>query len=289
MPDEPAGTDLPELHDAQRERLRAALALRPRGFFADVDGTLSAIAPTPEAAVLLPGVRELLEALRTRFAVVAAVSGRSARDTWRLVGVPGITYIGNHGLERLDPSAALESGTETLDVRVLPEALPYLTALSALLASITPQLERAYPGLRVEPKGVTASIHVRGTADPAAAERAVLDAVAEPAAAHGLRVTRGKLVVELRPPVAVDKGVAVSGLIEEARLRSALYLGDDRTDIDAFRALRRLRALGRCDGIAVAVLHAEAPPDLAAEADITLSSVERVPAFLRWLVAQSRS
>lgn len=288
MPDELAGTDLPDLDHAQRERLRAALALRPRGFFSDVDGTLSAIAPTPEAAVPLPGVRELLEALRAHFAVVAAVSGRSARDTWRLVGVPGITYIGNHGLERLDPSGALESGTHSLDVRVLPEALPYLAALSALLADVTPRLERAYPGLRVEPKGVTASIHVRGTADPAAAERAALNAVAEPAAAHGLRVTRGKLVVELRPPVAVDKGVAVSGLIDEARLRSALYLGDDRTDIDAFRALRRLRALRRCDGIAVAVLHTEAPPDLAAEADITLSSVERVPAFLRWLVAQSR-
>ena len=91
------------------------------------------------------------------------------------------------------------------------------------------------------------------------------------------------MVVELRPPVAVDKGVAVARVIREHGLRAALYLGDDRTDIDAFRALRRLTAEGACYGVAVAVLHDEARADLAAEADIALASIQRVPAFLRWL------
>jgi trehalose 6-phosphate phosphatase len=79
----------------------------------------------------------------------------------------------------------------------------------------------------------------------------------------------------------IDKGTAITEVIAAHGLQSALYLGDDRTDIDAFRALRRLTADGTCAGIAVAVLHPEAPANLAAAADITLSSIARVPAFLR--------
>jgi trehalose 6-phosphate phosphatase len=93
--------------------------------------------------------------------------------------------------------------------------------------------------------------------------------------------------VELRPPLDVDKGVSVESFIQTRGLLSAIYLGDDQTDIDAFRTLRRLTAEGTCQGIAVAVLHSEAPANLAAEADMTLASVEAVPDFLRWLLANT--
>src|SRR5260221_11460754 len=81
---------------AAREKLAAALAARPRGLFFDIDGTLSAIAPTPESATLLPDVAELLEQLRTRFDVVALVSGRPADDARPMGGLPGVVYTGNH-------------------------------------------------------------------------------------------------------------------------------------------------------------------------------------------------
>ena len=87
--------------DAIRDRLRAVLALRPLGLFSDIDGTLSAIAPTPDAAALLPGVADLLTQALSTFDLVAAVSGRTAVDARALVGLPGILYIGNHGLEYL--------------------------------------------------------------------------------------------------------------------------------------------------------------------------------------------
>jgi trehalose 6-phosphate phosphatase len=265
------------------ERLRAALAAHPRGLFTDVDGTISALAPTPEDAVLLPGVRELLERARDSFEVVAAVSGRAAGDARRMVGARGILYIGNHGLERIAPDWSAY-GDPTL--HVAPAAAPYAAAISAILTALERDLAPRFPGLRIEPKGVTASIHVRNTPVPAVAEGETFQAAMALAAPHGLRVTRGKRVVELRPPVEIDKGVAVEETIRAAGLRAALYLGDDRTDIDAFRALHRLTAEGACQGVAVAVLHPEAPADLADAADITLDSIERVPAFLRWLVEQ---
>lgn len=265
--------------------LDAALAASPRGLFTDIDGTISAIAPTPDTAVLLPGVGELLAQAQTRFDIVAAVSGRAAQDAWRLVHVPGLTYIGNHGLERMGPVA---QGDAAPAVHIEPTAAPFVEPINAALDRVARALAPRFPGMVVEHKGVGGSIHVRQTADPAAAEQAVAAALTAEAAAHGLRVTRGKLVVELRPPVEIDKGTVVRDLIQASGLRGALYLGDDRTDIDAFRALRQLTAAGACQAVAVAVLHREAPANLAAEADVVLEGVEQVPAFLQWVIAAAR-
>ena len=263
--------------DATRDRLRAVLAQRPFGLFSDVDGTLSAIAPTPDAATLLPGVADALAQARISFAFVAAVSGRAAADASRMVGVPGLLYIGNHGLEYLS-----EDG-KTIHVR--PEAEPWVRAINHVLATVQGPLLERYPELMVERKGVTASIHLRRLDEPHQAEDVVYDAVVAAASREGLRVTRGKLVIELRPPLDVDKGVSIEEFIRARGLRGVVYLGDDQTDIDAFRTLQRLTNKGVCQGIAVAVLHHEAPPGLATEADMTLPSVEAVPGFLRWLLA----
>ncbi len=282
-----ADTALPWPSDTAMERALALLAARPRGLFSDVDGTLSPIAPMPEVAVLLPGVADILRRAVAVFDVVAAVSGRSVGDVSRLVGIPELVYIGNHGLERSGPDIRMGTRHAMGEVYIHPEALPYQVALTPVLAAVWDAVSAQFPGVRIEPKGVTASIHVRGTDDPDAAEAAVYAAAVDAAAPHGLRVTRGKRVVELRPPLEMDKGVALAELIVSHGLNGALYLGDDATDLDAFRALRRLTADGACQGLSVAVLHPEAPAGLAAEADITLSSVEQAPAFLRWVVEQA--
>jgi trehalose 6-phosphate phosphatase len=275
-------TVFPGLTSEATERIRAALAARQRGLFTDVDGTISAIAPTPADAVLLPKVAELLAQARASFDIVAAVSGRSARDVRRLVGVPGLVYIGNHGLERIEATDA-----ETTDVQVLPDAEPYVDAIDATLDEVADALEPRYPGIIVERKGVSGSIHVRATSNPEEAEEAIARALTAMALPRGLRVTYGKRVVELRPPIEVDKGTSIADLIDAAGLRGALYLGDDATDIDAFRRLRQLTAEGICQGAAIAILHAEAPADLAEEADVALDSIERVPEFLRWILANA--
>ncbi|HEU4781992.1 MAG TPA: trehalose-phosphatase [Ktedonobacterales bacterium] len=262
--------------DTVRDRLRAVLALRPLGLFSDIDGTLSAIAPTPDAATLLPGVADLLKQALSSFDLVAAVSGRTAIDARAMVGLPGLLYIGNHGLEHLSQ--------DDMTVHVRPEAEPWIRAINHVLASIQAPLTGRFPGLVIERKGVTATIHLRGVEHPQEAEDAVYEAVTDSASAGGLHVTRGKMVVELRPPLAIDKGVSIEGFVRARGLRGAFYLGDDQTDIDAFRTLRRLTVDGVCQGIAVAVLHSEAPAHLAAEADMTLPSAEAAPGFLRWLL-----
>lgn len=263
--------------DALRDRLLATLAQRPCGLFSDVDGTLSDIAPSPDAAALLPGVAELLAQARSEFALVVAVSGRASDDARRLVGVPGLLYIGNHGLEALAEDDA--------QVVVRPEAEPWVRAINQALAAIQGPLTKRYPGLLIERKGVTASVHLRRLAEPVLAEQPIYDAILAAANSRGLRVTRGKQVIELRPPLDFDKGVAVESVIRSRGLRGAFYLGDDQTDIDAFHALKRLTAERVCQGIAVAVLHHEAPTNLAAEADMTLPGAEATPGFLRWLLA----
>ena len=208
---------------------------------------------------------------------MAAISGRSAPDTRRLVGLPDLLYIGNHGMETIEPGAA--------EPTVIPEAAPYAAAIDAALDTVERRLAGRFPGLLVERKGPTGSVHVRQTADPFAAERAVEETLREVASPAGLRITRGKRVIELRPPVDMDKGQALIAQIRRRGLAGALYLGDDRTDVDAFRALRRLQESGECRGAGVAVLHDEAPPELARDADVTLDRIERVPDLLRWLLS----
>ena len=216
----------------------------------------------------------LKQALAT-FDLVAAVSGRTAIDARRMVGLPGLLYIGNHGLEHLSE--------DDMTVHVRPEAEPWIRAINHVLASIQAPLTGRFPGLVIERKGVTATIHLRGVEHPQEAEDAVYKAVTDSARADGLYVTRGKMVVELRPPLEIDKGVSIESFIRTRGLRGAFYLGDDQTDIDAFHTLRRLTADGVCQGVAVAVLHGEAPAQLATEADMSLPSAEAAPGFLRWL------
>lgn len=275
---------LPWLSAQAQARLRAALAVQPRGLFTDVDGTISAIAPTPADAVLLPGAARLLAQAAAAFDLVAAISGRSALDARRLVGVPGLIYRGNHGLERLDPVPAGQK-EELPQPHIHPDAAPFIGAINTALDQVKQTLEPRFPGMIVEKKGATGSIHVRQTKEPLIAEEAVMQAVKAIAASQGLRVTRGKLIVEVRPPLEINKGTAITDLIHSNGLKSALYLGDDSTDIDAFQALHRLTVEGSFQGVAIAVLHPEAPANLTAEADLTLASVEYVPPLLSWILA----
>jgi trehalose 6-phosphate phosphatase len=216
----------------------------------DVDGTLAPIVPRPEQAFVPAETKTELERLASRYALVACVSGRPAADAERLVGLPQLTYVGLHGLE-LEPAAeshraAIQSFAETVD----------------------------WP---VEDKGLAVSFHYRGVEDEAAA-RAMLESVAERARAVGLRPRFGRLVLEILPPVDAHKGTAVRRLLERAGLRRALYAGDDRTDLDAFRAVEPLEL-----GIRVAVASDEGPRELRETADLIVDGPAELLRVLRSL------
>jgi len=217
----------------------------------DVDGVLAPIVPRPEDARVPDELREELRRLDARYALVACVSGRDGADARAVVGVPELTYVGNHGLE-LDP-----------------EADEWATRLADFLDSVE------WP--RTENKRLTASLHYRGASDEAAARRE-LDEIAQRARDAGLVARYGRKVLELVPPLAAHKGTAIRRLLDEKGLERALYAGDDTTDLDAFAALEVLEL-----GVRVAVASPEGPAELRERANIVLSSQADVIALLRRL------
>jgi trehalose 6-phosphate phosphatase len=218
----------------------------------DVDGTLAPIVPRPELAAVPDETRAALERLVERYLLVACVSGRAGADARRLVGVEGIDYVGNHGLE-LDPRAAELAG----EIRRFRDAV----------------------GLPVEDKTLSLSYHYREAADEASA-RAELEAVAVKAQAAGLDARWGRKVLEIRPPVPADKGTAVKALLERSGARRGLYAGDDTTDLDAFAGLV---TAGLDHAVRVAVTSEEGPVELAEAADVVVAGPGELAGLLRLL------
>jgi trehalose 6-phosphate phosphatase len=254
-----------------RERPQASAILL------DIDGTLAPIVSRPEEAAVPPSTRSLLKQLAGRYALVACVSGRRAADARRIVGLEAITYVGNHGLERLPPHAA--------SPQTPPELASHAAAVEAFAReAYGPELRRA--GVRLEDKQSIWAFHWRDAADQGTAERE-LERVAQEARRRGLAVHTGRQVLEVRPPLAFDKGAAVSSLLrDQGGVTGALYVGDDLTDIDAFRALRALRADGALEhAVCVGVRSAEAPAELADQADMLVDGVAGVESVLGSLAA----
>ena len=203
----------------------------------DYDGTLTPIVSRPEEAVLSPGVREKLGALAQKPAFsIGIISGRSLAETEAMVGIEGIYYAGNHGLEIAGPglkftNAAAEAARATIKDLV--------RQLSAKLGGIV--------GIIIEDKGLSLSVHYRLVKEGEEEQVAeIFCQTTAPLLSEGkIRVTSGKKVWEVRPPIDWHKGKAVETIAREikALLKSGqlltIYLGDDTTDEDAFKVIQR--------------------------------------------------
>jgi trehalose 6-phosphate phosphatase len=252
------------------------LSARPAALVSDLDGTLSPIVSTPEEASVLPGCRRALERLLDRIDLVAVVSGRPGGEAKRLLGVDGVVYLGNHGLDRwigLERPAGPPAGQAETAWRSVRLALEDLKETLA-----------GQPGLRFEDKGATISIHYRLAPDPEAARSLVLAAAAQAAARHDLAVGEGKKVVELRPSHWPGKGAGLGELAHGCGLRGMVYLGDDHPDLHAFETLAQLRQREDLLALSVGVAGPESPSELADRADVLLAGPEQVEAFLQELV-----
>ena len=249
------------------------LSQSPFGLFTDVDGTISEIAPSPGEARVSESCRESLGILARHLAVVGAVSGRPAAEAKAMVGVEGMVYVGNHGFERwVDGSVEPAPGVEDYPARI-----------EATLDEVRELL--SIEGVIFENKGPTGSIHYRLCSDHEAALRAIMSAVDEPARASDLKVSLGRMVVEFRPPLEVNKGTAVLSLIEEWHLNGAVYLGDDTTDIDVFEAFRR--GSPSFSGVGIAVVGPGTQLQVADRANFTLNGVADVERFLTRFAAEA--
>lgn len=233
--------------------LLARLAEDPSraAIFLDVDGVLAPIVLRPEDARVPDETRDELRRLHERYALVACISGRAGEDARRIVGVPELVYVGNHGLE-------LE-----------PDADSWRRRLQDFLVSVEWD--------RVENKGTTAALHFRDAVDEDAA-RAALEGIAARARETGFVARFGRKVLELLPPLPASKGTAVRHLLDSHALRRALFAGDDTTDLDAFRALDGIELPVR-----IAVVSEEGPAELRDAADLAVNGPDELLALLRRL------
>lgn len=226
---EVAGGSLERFDDSHEEIREAVENAAGLVLCTDFDGTLAPIEEDPDAPEIDPENRELLErfhdAADTR---VAVVSGRALADVRERVGVEGIAYAGNHGLE-LEREGS---------VVVHPIAQRHAGRIERICSALEAALARI-DGTGIEDKGVTATIHYRQT--PEESVPAVLEAVDDAVERFGngeIERTGGKEIVELRPEVRWHKGMAVSMLVEDHPDDwLPVYIGDDTTDESAFRAV----------------------------------------------------
>jgi trehalose 6-phosphate phosphatase len=262
--------------DEALQRLIAPLRDAPdrAAVLTDVDGTIAPIVEDPADARVPAATRELLGKLAARYALVGCLSGRRALDARRIVGMEELAYSGNHGFELLLPGEAEVRPDPSLDGHEA-DAPRFVEALDRR------ELEGA--GIRIEDKGAIVALHWRDAPNEGAAE-SLAHEIASEAEWQGLVPHHGRKVLEIRPNVAINKGIAVAALIPARPVDAALYGGDDRTDVDAFDALRTLQEDGSLRATAcIAVASEESPPEVAGAADLTVAGPEGFVEVLRAL------
>ncbi|KAG8232577.1 hypothetical protein J437_LFUL012953 [Ladona fulva] len=233
----------------------------------DYDGTLAPIAPHPDLAVLPAETKRVLEKLvNTPDIYVAIVSGRNVNNVKNMVGIEGITYAGNHGLEIIHPD-----GTKF----VHPMPTEFEGKVRNLLKAL--QEEVCHDGAWVENKGALLTFHYRETPVPLRAELA--EKARKLMIENGFSAGKAHCALEARPPVQWDKGRASIYILRTAfgvdwseRVK-VIYAGDDVTDEDAMRALK---------GMAATFL-VTVSPSVRTAADRRLPSTDAIIALLKWV------
>ncbi len=263
----PAATLAEALEPLRADPSRSAILL-------DIDGTLAPIVRHADDAHVPESTRTALIAVANLYGVVACVSGRQAATARRMVSIGSLTYVGAHGVEVLPPGGT----TVQLDreVAAWQDRVQRFAA-----AHYDDELRRLR--VREEDKQAIRALHWRGAPDEDAAEAALRE-VAAAAEQAGLAVHWGRKVLEIRPPVDISKGNGIKKLLRAHDVDAALYVGDDRTDIDGFDGLRELVEQGRLRAaVCVGVLSEETPPELREHADVLVDGPPGVRGMLEAL------
>ena len=244
-------------------QLAGITSAREPVLFLDYDGTLSPIVSDPGAATLADGAAEALE-LVAAVCPVAVLSGRDLADIRTRVGTQGIWYAGSHGFELTGPDGSHHQNEAAAAV------VPVLERAAGELRDSLAQI----PGVRVEHKRFAVAVHYRQVAPEHIGE--IVAATHRLGQRGGLRVTNGRMLVELRPDIDWDKGTTLAWIrdrIDAAGSLLPIYIGDDLTDEDAFDAVQ-------FDGIGIVVRHDE-DGDRTTAAHFTLHSPDQVREFLQ--------
>jgi alpha,alpha-trehalase len=257
--------ELPNALD-HREEIRHILEKRRPLLFLDFDGTLAPIVNDHKKAGIDPQIRQTLEKMTPHFMLVAIVSGRDLLDVKNRVGIDHLYYLGSHGFEASGPGNFSERQ---------PEAIGLLPQLQEAEKEARERL-KDYEGTDVERKGFAIALHYRQAGEDG--EKAVRETVRKITERRpGLKMSSGKMVVEIRPDIEWDKGKAISWLMDKTKVKKAertpIYIGDDLTDEDAYREIRDT-------GIGIQVGRHGEPT----AARYFLRDVPEVRKFLQWIL-----
>ena len=247
------------------DQVVAVLRKNPAGLFTDIDGTISRVAQVPSEAFVGESARDSLRQLGSALAIAGGVTGRGAADAATMLGLDGTVVIGNHGYERL------QSGERLIHPSALGSRASVSTCTNLLLGIVeaTPQ----FAGVVVENKDLSSSVHYRLVEDQDRTVDLLRQLVGAIAELHELNVTDGKFVYEIRPRALVNKGTAISDISVELGLAGVVYLGDDVTDVDAFRALKALQS-PEVETLSVGVVSAETHAIVRDSADVLIEGVD---------------
>lgn len=221
----------------KRKGLKRSLSGKYFMLFLDYDGTLTPIVDTPELAVLSDEARQLLKVLSQNQRIrLAVISGRSLENIKSVVGIKDVIYAGNHGLEVQGPKIKFKSQV----------SLRLRSVIRKILKEITKRL-LGFKGVLVEDKGLTISVHYRKIkiSDIPLIDKIISDITAPYLASKEIRINQGKKVYEIKPFVMWDKGKVVLWLLARQQFVVGqdkiipIYIGDDFTDEDAFKALSK--------------------------------------------------
>lgn len=238
--------------------------------FLDYDGTLTPIVETPQKALISGGTKELLQKLaKKHYCKLGIISGRPLQDLKNTIGIDSVIYAGNHGLEIDGPKIRFES-----------QVSPRLKSIIRNIADVLRKRLSSIKGVLIEDKGLTLSIHYRlvGKEDLPVFEKIISEVTHSYIVRDKIKVNPGKKVYEIKPPVKWDKGKVVIWLFAREQFISKgkdvlpIYIGDDITDEDAFKVLKR-------KGLTIFVGR---PRD--SKADYYLKNTDEVAEFLRLIL-----
>ncbi len=258
----------------------AVLAKRPAGLLFDYDGTLSELVNDPRLATIEQRSEAAIHQLTKLIDVVGIVTGRAVRDVQTRLDTSEMVVVGNHGFEWVVRGVHTEHGV----------AVDAANAVENALAEIEERLTRdnLVEGVIFENKRLSGSVHYRQAPNQRKVGSVLIPLARKIAAAHNLRPTEGKMIVELRPIAEVNKGTAIYHIRDEFNLAGMAFIGDDLTDVDGFESLRDIRNAGVADTVAVGVLGPDTHPSVAVTADVAVTGVLGVADYLERLVARLR-
>lgn len=262
------------------EEIMSAAKMKQVVIFLDYDGTLSPIVENPDQAYMAPEMREAVKNVAKYFPT-AIVSGRCRAKVYNFVRLSELYYAGSHGMDIKGPSARKhQKGNQNVLCQPAKEFLPTMAEVYGILLEKT----KSIPGANVENNKFCLSVHFRCVEEQSWSDLA--DRVKSVLKGYPmLRLTQGRKVLEIRPTIKWDKGKALEFLLESLGYANSkdilpIYIGDDRTDEDAFKVLRKR---GQGFGILVSKIPKET------KATYSLQEPSEVMQFLQHLVAWKRS